>query len=619
LTSVLIGSSAPDSGLVDAIRRNDAAAVTKLAASSTNLNAHDDTGATPLMYAALYASADVMKILIAHGADVDAPNNNESTALMWAAYDTEKTRVLLDNGAMVNAVAKDRSSALSVAVRSNNLNSLRLLLTHGADFKQVAAGPLLRTTFDHEDGEAVRQELAKAGMPVNDRDQLHTIFSAVDSFSTERQLIKAGVSTDGNLKFATVDIPPLNLFSFAGETETMKLLLDRGSDVNATTSHAATPLMMLAGAPHSSSRTAQLLISKGANIQARDDRGRTALDWAVITGNTPVAEVLRKAGASAAESAPEPTYAAKPRAPREAIQLALNKLLPASPVFSDHTKCVSCHNNSLPEMAAQLAISHGIAIDHAAAAQPAEATLSAWGKLRENTLLLRGVKDAGSVAQSSYGLVALAQDGIPHNLTTDAYAVMLAASQRSDGSWNLDDIRPPISDRGPIHWTALSMKAIQSYLPTGRSVELKARVARATTFIRQTKADCTQEQAFKVLGLVWAGAGKNEIRSEAQRLIGLQRKDGGWSQGPAMESDAYATGQALYALKTAQIAPSTETFRRGITFLLRTQLEDGTWFVRSRAFPIQQYFETGFPHGRDQFISAAATAWASIGLAESLP
>jgi hypothetical protein len=51
---------------------------------------------------------------------------------------------------------------------------------------------------------------------------------------------------------------------------------------------------------------------------------------------------------------------------------------------------------------------------------------------------------------------------------------------------------------------------------------------------------------------------------------------------------------------------------------LRTQLEDGTWLVRSRGFGFQPYFETGFPHGRDQFLSTAATSWAAIALAFTL-
>jgi hypothetical protein len=55
-------------------------------------------------------------------------------------------------------------------------------------------------------------------------------------------------------------------------------------------------------------------------------------------------------------------------------------------------------------------------------------------------------------------------------------------------------------------------------------------------------------------------------------------------------------------------------YRRGVEFLLRTQLADGSWFVASRSFPLVEYSTSGFPHGRSQFISAAATCWATMAL-----
>ena len=55
-------------------------------------------------------------------------------------------------------------------------------------------------------------------------------------------------------------------------------------------------------------------------------------------------------------------------------------------------------------------------------------------------------------------------------------------------------------------------------------------------------------------------------------------------------------------------------YRRGTQFLLKTQLADGSWFVQSRSLPVQAYFESGFPHGRSQFISCAATSWATMAL-----
>jgi len=54
--------------------------------------------------------------------------------------------------------------------------------------------------------------------------------------------------------------------------------------------------------------------------------------------------------------------------------------------------------------------------------------------------------------------------------------------------------------------------------------------------------------------------------------------------------------------------------RRGVEYLLSTQLDDGSWHVVTRAEPIQKYFESGFPHGKDQFISMAASGWTTLAL-----
>jgi hypothetical protein len=101
----------------------------------------------------------------------------------------------------------------------------------------------------------------------------------------------------------------------------------------------------------------------------------------------------------------------------------------------------------------------------------------------------------------------------------------------------------------------------------------------------------------------------------ARELTALQRADGGWAQAPQMASDAYATGQALTAISMTQPDMVTgDPYRRGVAFLMRTSEADGSWHVRSRAFGFQPYFESGFPHGHDQWISMAATAWAVIAL-----
>ena len=86
-----------------------------------------------------------------------------------------------------------------------------------------------------------------------------------------------------------------------------------------------------------------------------------------------------------------------------------------------------------------------------------------------------------------------------------------------------------------------------------------------------------------------------------------------------LDSDAYATGHALVALEEAGVLTTTdEAYRRGLQYLLATQQEDGTWITKTRAFPFQPLKESGFPHGRDQWISAAATSWAAMALANAI-
>jgi hypothetical protein len=127
----------------------------------------------------------------------------------------------------------------------------------------------------------------------------------------------------------------------------------------------------------------------------------------------------------------------------------------------------------------------------------------------------------------------------------------------------------------------------------------------------------TDERALQLLGLKWAGVNaKHEvIRRAARELIAEQRSDGGWAQLSSLASDAYATGQALVALnQSGALGVSDTVYKRGVQFLLNTQLGDGSWYVKSRSIPFQPYFESDFSHGHDQWISAAATNWASMAL-----
>jgi hypothetical protein len=125
---------------------------------------------------------------------------------------------------------------------------------------------------------------------------------------------------------------------------------------------------------------------------------------------------------------------------------------------------------------------------------------------------------------------------------------------------------------------------------------------------------------MQLLGMSWAETRPALLKKAAEELLHEQRADGGWAQLPGLETDAYATGQALVALcRAGIITVSDPAYQRGSDFLLRTQMSDGSWLVRSRSFPVQPYKDSGFPHGKHQWISAAGTSWALMALSLSLP
>ena len=137
---------------------------------------------------------------------------------------------------------------------------------------------------------------------------------------------------------------------------------------------------------------------------------------------------------------------------------------------------------------------------------------------------------------------------------------------------------------------------------------------RARNWLSTVQPAHTEERVMQLLGLFWSSPNATFEGQQVKALSQLQQPDGGWAQRADFSSDAYATGQALYALHIAGVSASNPVFRGGVEYLLQTQHEDGSWHVRSRSVKFQPYFESGFPHGHDQWISAAASAWAAMAL-----
>ena len=476
---------------------------------------------------------------------------------------------------------------------------------------------LLTAAYSSVNPEA-RQVLADVGLVAGTIDQVAVAAARLGSLTEERLrgFLDLGLSPNTPYRFVTVQIPLLGHAAVSGQVDFVRSLIGRGADPNATATGDTTPLMMAAARERVD--VVRVLIDSGAKIDATDARGRSALDWALTRGETSVSRLLWDLGAVATaspEPAPSPAVA-RPRPVPAAIEEALARLAPISPAFRQRTGCISCHNQSIPAMAMVAASEAGIRVEPAVAAHPHQVTLEVWQPTVGQNLVGRCV-GGGFVPNTAYASTAMIESGRSRTATTDARLSCFASLQHADGSWTIRDVRPPLGGSALV-FTALGVRALDRFAPPGLRSQMQERIDRAAAFIRRTEAADTQDAAFKLTGLVWTDGTVEEIAEQVDALLDLQREDGGWAQEPAMAPDAYATGQTLYALRLGGVSPDQAAYQAAAEYLLRTQREDGSWFVRSRGFPFQPYFDYGFPHGTNQFISAVATSWAVMALSAML-
>jgi hypothetical protein len=339
----------------------------------------------------------------------------------------------------------------------------------------------------------------------------------------------------------------------------------------------------------------QQILKTGVDPNARDSKGDAALLWAMRRGNTSAVRMLEQAEAS------------RDIQIREAVQKSLALLQKSSPQFIRVSGCISCHHPSLPSMAMAIARERGIALNEVDAARDVEAVMAMWRNIREYmTMDSHRIPNPPIVV--SYSLVGLAAAKYPSDETTEAMARFVAQYQQEDGSWRSDIKRPPM-EASDITATALSLRALQLYADDGK------RVARAAEWLASREPRSTEERVMQLLGLSWAQSDPELVERRMRELLAKQQAGGGWSQTDTPDADAYATGQALVALYTSGGVKATDAaYVNGVDYSLRTQLVDGSWLVVSRSFPVQPYKESGFPHGKDQWISAAGTSWAAMAL-----
>jgi len=380
----------------------------------------------------------------------------------------------------------------------------------------------------------------------------------------------------------------------------VRLMVAKGADLSLRDRSGSTALMWAAFNEYGDATLVEELLGMGADPHATNNTGDTALSWALRRGETAAVAALRKAGAS---NAP---------AMHASIEKSIALLQKSGEQFSRVSGCYSCHHQSLPQMALGVARTRGLRVEEPAARQQADATIAVLKGVYEEALKNRDRIPDPPIAVS-YTLLGLAASHYARDEITDAMAHVVAAWQADDGAFHpLPAIRPPL-EATTFTATALSLRALQLY-----GTRQDERIARASQWLRMATPRTTEERAMQLLGLAWSHAPADAVQRSATALLATQQPDGGWAQLDGLETDAYATGQAMVALQTAGHAVSSPEYRRGLASLLRTQFPDGSWLVRTRTFPVQPPKDSGFPHGKHQWISAAGTSWAAMALSLAL-
>ncbi|MFT5300146.1 MAG: hypothetical protein ACI814_000920 [Mariniblastus sp.] len=302
---------------------------------------------------------------------------------------------------------------------------------------------------------------------------------------------------------------------------------------------------------------------------------------------------------------------------RSAIQRAIGPIELAMVGYRENRRCFSCHHHAhaiigLTEMAGR-----GMKVNQELLQVQFAQTVGRTKGVEQRYLNHENI--GGGVDTTGHALLAMRTGGHVPDETTEAMVEWILKRDQGRGFWTGTNNRAP-TQTSDVTRTWLCLDALEHFGTKKHSVQIKERKSKSHEWLLKVKAKSTEDASSQIRALSTLGNVDLAVKEFATELIKQQRDDGGWAQTSEMASDAYATGSALITLhQFAGRTTNEEFYQRGIEFLKSSQLGDGTWHVKTRATPVQKYFESGFPHGRDQYISMTATCWAATAMALTLP
>ena len=311
----------------------------------------------------------------------------------------------------------------------------------------------------------------------------------------------------------------------------------------------------------------------------------------------------------------QPLSAAEPDV-RKVINGGLKFLADDAVAWKADRNCSSCHHIPMAIWTLNEAQRRGYAVDDKAAAE-----LTAWVVAKDDPAKVNPKQQERKevIVNQTPLMLALgfeaadpkdpaARDGLKAMLT------LVVGDQDKDGAWRLLYVWEPHGST-PEVMTTLALLALSA--PNAPDLGAQGKAAREKGLkwlAAATPSDTLQADGLRLVLSKRLGQPPAEWEPLLKKLLARQNADGGWSQVTGMKSDAFATGQALYALAEAGRKPDAPAVAKARAFLAKSQRADGSWAMASRP---------GGPGGKSAKnlapITHVGSAWAILGLIRSAP
>jgi cytohesin len=282
----------PTESLHKAVAEGNIEQVKLFISEGTDVNAQNAAGKRPLHIAARSGQENVVELLIDNGADVNGKDRWGYTPLIWAVWRHHRgvIKLLVTKGADVNFAGPEDSPPLHYAIWREDTELAEFLVNNGADFnlEDHAEWSSLRYAVDYANRELVDFLIAKGAK----LSEFHLAAWRGDLTGVGRFLDQGA---DVNIQDSQFNWTPLYWASFSGQRDVAEFLISKGADVNARDEWNDVPLHY--AAVHGHRELTKLLLTKGAEVNARTTDGKTPLYDAVRAGHRGVAELLIAGGA----------------------------------------------------------------------------------------------------------------------------------------------------------------------------------------------------------------------------------------------------------------------------------------------------------------------------------